>query len=156
MLINALAAPGAMLAVAVGRARLAFVAASVNVAVNAVGSLVLVQHIGLRGALIGSLAGNVCATVLFLGLLRRAEPAHWSRGLTPGPLVSWAALIGLGCLMVRGHSWTALLIGSLGWVVASTLVLLVSGSLGELVRVAGAARQSFATAPVAADTPRSV
>ena len=79
MLINALAAPGAMLAVAVGRARLAFLAASVNVAVNAVGSLVLVQHIGLRGALIGSLAGNVCATVLFLGLLRRAEPTQWSR-----------------------------------------------------------------------------
>ena len=77
-------------------------------------------------------------------------------GLTPWPLLSWAALIGLGCFAVSGHSWADLLIGSLGWVAASSLVLLVSGSLGELVRVAGAARQSFATTPVAADTPRSV
>jgi O-antigen/teichoic acid export membrane protein len=124
MLIQAVAAPGAMLAVAIGHARRAAVAAGVNIAVNASVSLVLVQHIGLQGALIGSIAGNACATALFLLLLRPVAPSLCFAGLRPGTLLLGTTAVAVGCWIVQGHSWQAFVLGGVGWAVVSASLLL--------------------------------
>jgi len=81
MFANVVSACGVGWAIGRGWHALSAVGALTNILVNGITSYVLIIGVGLRGALIGSIAGNVAATVVFLLLLRRREPMVWRRGL---------------------------------------------------------------------------
>ena len=91
---------------------------------NAGVSLVLVQHIGLSGALIGSVAGNACASVLFLVLLRPVAPSLCFAGLRPGIVLYGTAALAIGCWALRPGAWEALVLGGVAWVAVSGSLLL--------------------------------
>ena len=96
-------------------------AALVNIVVNAGVSLVLVQHIGLLGALIGSVAGDACASVLFLfaspggavPLLRRAPARIVLYGTAALAIGCWRFGRARGALRPRGCRLGGVVPGSL-------------------------------------------
>jgi O-antigen/teichoic acid export membrane protein len=133
MLINAVAAPGAALALASRQHARAAVASAANIAVNGVLSVVLALHLGLVGPLVGSMAGNLVATVLFLVLLRQVQPDLWRAGLLT-PVAVGTVLVALGCWWVpadAGSGWLSLTLLAALWVTVSTAALALTRSVGR-------------------------
>jgi O-antigen/teichoic acid export membrane protein len=144
MLVNAMAAPGAALAIATREHAKAAVASAANIAVNFGVSLLLAVHLGLDGPLIGSIVGNVVATSLFFVLLRRVQPGLWHAGLLPATLVA-LVLIPAGCWLApaqAGRGAWGFVVAMLVWIGVSTGCLWASRALraGDLagLRVAAA------------------
>jgi O-antigen/teichoic acid export membrane protein len=93
--------------------RLPGMSALANVVVNGVLSVVLTWRIGLDGALIGSIAGNLTGTVVFLHLVRRRDGADWH---WPSPRALCAGAV-LALLLMLAHageirSWPLLVAAS--------------------------------------------
>jgi O-antigen/teichoic acid export membrane protein len=133
MLVNALAAPGAALALATRQHVRAALASGVNIVVNLALSVVLAAEIGFAGPLLGSIAGNVVATIVFLALLRRVQPELWRAGLVR-PSAVGAVLVLLGCWLVpacAGRGAAQLLLAGGVWIVVSATSLVLTSAVGK-------------------------
>jgi O-antigen/teichoic acid export membrane protein len=130
--INVVAAPAAYYAIARRWTKVVALGSLVNIVINSVASLVLTQHLGLRGALIGSLAANVAATIVFLVVVARRDPdlsiAWWLRpGMASVAAVVIALLAGLGD---STPTVPGLLLRLLIW----ALIALLFAGVGGLIR----------------------
>jgi O-antigen/teichoic acid export membrane protein len=128
MVVNALAAPAAYYCIALGWTRLTAVGSLVNIVVNAVCSVVLVSFLGLHGVLIGSIAGNGAATIVFLALVRRRAPDVWRRGLAR-PLVVGALAVAAGSAVGLGEhagSWLSFVGQASVWLAVAAVAAVVS------------------------------
>lgn len=151
MAANAVAAPGAYYAVSRGWHHLAAIGALVNIIVNAGTSYTLVVLHGFSGALWGSIAGNVAATVVFLALLYRQDRSVAVAGLIR-PVLAAALLSAASIALGAGDaSLSAATLAVLvpGWLVVAVGLLLVLrvvdvSSLRAVGRVAARARTSQA------------
>lgn len=133
MLVNGLAAPGAALAIASRQHSKAAIASALNILINFVLSVLLALQLGFVGPLLGSIAGNVVAAVLFLALLRRVQPELWRAGLLV-PSAVGAVLVLFGCWLVptsAGHGLAQLVLAGAVWVAVSVVALLASSAVGR-------------------------
>jgi O-antigen/teichoic acid export membrane protein len=109
MVINACGAPLAFRAFGEGLHRIAAVGSVTNIVVNGAVSFALTATIGFRGALYGSIAGNVLGLVIFLLLLRRhlriAEAFPWRAALIGIAATFFAVLVGVDHI----SSWPVLI-----------------------------------------------
>lgn len=125
--LNILTGPLTMLVVGLGRARLSATSAASNLVVNGVGSVLLTIHIGFRGALYGSILGNLVGLVVLVVGARRAALLNVPPlrcGLAAGAisLVAWVAGVG------RSSGWGSLVVGATAFLaVQVVVVLLVAG-----------------------------
>jgi O-antigen/teichoic acid export membrane protein len=130
--INLWVAPLATRILGSGRGMLAAAASAANVLVNGFVSFTLTMTIGFRGALLGSIAGNAIAAVLFLLLVRARAPRffrfpRWRAYLVGlvvavcGSLVAnpgvrtWPSLFAAVALMVPAVATLCLIVEGIRW-----------------------------------------
>jgi O-antigen/teichoic acid export membrane protein len=123
---NLWVAPLAYRAIAVGAHSLAATASAINIVVNGVTSYVLASHMGLLGALLGSILGNATAAVAFLILLRWRMPGISAFPRSAAPVVGvGVTLICLGTTIGTANSWWELMWRALALLTPLTLATLV-------------------------------
>jgi O-antigen/teichoic acid export membrane protein len=132
VLINLMIAPAALQAYGEGRQHLAALGAMCNLIVNAIFSLVLTMHIGLMGAVYGSILGNLIGALGFTSIARR-RLSYW---LWPRVrAIVLACVIGGTVLLLhvdRPRTWPVLV----GEVIAFVGVVFVLGARLERLRLA--------------------
>jgi O-antigen/teichoic acid export membrane protein len=137
MALNCIGAPAACYVIANGWTKITAISSVVNIVVNSVTSLVLTQTYGLHGALIGSLAANAAATLVFLVMAARRE-AQLSLSAWLRPAVCGVAAVVIAELLGVGHhvgGWLPLCERSVIWLVLATIAIAASGTMRPLLAV---------------------
>lgn len=137
MALNSVAAPAACYVIGRRWTKLTAIGSVVNIVVNSIGSLVLTQIYGLHGALIGSVAANAAATVVFLAIATRHE-----RRLTILQWV-WPATCGVAAVLLAMwwgigrdvHGWLDLVARSALWLALSLVAVALSGAMRPLASI---------------------
>ena len=125
--LNVLTGPITMLVVGLGRARLSALSAVSNIVVNGVTSVLLTIHIGFRGALYGSILGNLVGLVVLFAGAWRAGLLHLPP-LRGGLTAAAVSIVAWGLGVGRGPGWGRLLAGlTIFFVVQLVVVLFVAG-----------------------------
>jgi O-antigen/teichoic acid export membrane protein len=118
MVVNACGAPLLFRAFGQGLHRIAAIGAVANILVNGAASFALTATIGFRGALYGSIAGNVLGLALPVALLRRhirvAEAFPWRATL----LGAGAVVVSVALGVDRIASWPVLVVSAVAFAVA--------------------------------------
>jgi O-antigen/teichoic acid export membrane protein len=130
VLLNLWSAPWIYYALGRRRYHYVLIAATATVVLNLTATIVLTAHIGLNGALIGSLAGSTGGTLTARLVLWRWEARPW---LTPALRASATIALLVIPLVIAGAtipaSWIALFGWGLLYVLVCGLLLLATGSL---------------------------
>lgn len=109
-----------------------------NTTVNASASFVLTQAFGLRGALVGSLAGNAAGVLVFYVLLRRRERRAWLLpALRPTLVVAVTASAAWALTRHEELDWFPLLLLGAAWVVITSSLLLAIKAVPFVVTITG-------------------
>jgi O-antigen/teichoic acid export membrane protein len=125
------AGTGSVVARGIGRTMLEAWYHVASLSVHVALSLWLLPRIGLAGALIGSIAGNVVGTTLFIGLVARTMRWSFARLLIPPhvvPALAVLAGLGLGTLADRALPMAS---GASGW--AALAAVAATAGLSALV-----------------------
>ncbi len=129
-LLNMWSAPWSYYAIGRRRYHYVLIGAGVTLVVNAIATIVLTTHIGLSGALIGSVAGSGAGMAAARVVLLRWERGAW---LTPAlRCTAVVAVIVLPFVLAGVHvpaTWPAMIGWGLAYLVGCALLLHATGSL---------------------------